>query len=105
VTEKIEQKIKDIEGLKKMSSTSSIGVSSIILEFDNGVDMSKALVDVKDAVDKVSLPSEAQDPFVTEISTDNERMFDIVLYGNDQQFSQQYIKEKARKIKYSLEGK
>jgi len=105
ITEKIEQNIKDIEWLKKMSSTSSIWISSIILEFDNGVDMSKALVDVKDAVDKVSLPSESQDPFVAEISTDNERMFDIVLYGNDQQFSQQYIKEKARKLKYSLDGK
>lgn len=105
ITEKIEQKIKDIIGLKKMSSTSRIGVSSILLEFDNGVDMSKVLVDIKDAVDKVSLPSEAQDPFVTEVSMDNERMFDIVLYWNDKDFSQQYIKEKARKLKYYLEGK
>lgn len=105
ITEKIEQEIKDVTGLKKMSSTSRVGVSSIILEFDNGVDMSKALVDIKDAVDKASLPSDAQDPFVTEISTDNERMFDVVLYWSDQNFSQEYIKEKARKIKYTLEGK
>ncbi len=105
VTDKIEQKIKDIQWLKKMSSTSRIGVSSVVLEFDNGVDMSKALVDVKDVVDKVSLPSEAQDPFVTEISTDNQKMFDIVLYWNVSDFSQQYLQEKARKLKYTLDGK
>lgn len=105
ITDKIEQELKDIDGLKKMSSTSRVGVSSIILEFDNGIDMSKSLVNVKDAVDKASLPTDAQDPFVTELSTDNEKMFDVVLYWSTDDFSLAYLKEKARKLKYTLDGK
>jgi len=50
------------------------------LELNNNADVSKALVDIKDAVDKVSLPNDAEDPIVTEISIGNERMFKVFLY-------------------------
>ena len=102
ITEKIEKEIKDIKWIKKISSTSNVGVSNIVVELENDADVSKSLVDVKDSVDKVDLPSDAEDPMTIEISADNERMFDVILYSKD---PSTYIKQKAVKLKEVLEGK
>lgn len=105
ITDKIEKEIENIDWIKKISSNSSLGMSSVIIELNNDVDTSKALQDIKDKVDKVSLPSSAEDPSVTEISTNNELMFSYLLYGNKEIFSQAYIEQRARSIKDKLEWK
>jgi len=105
VTEKIESEVKDIKGIKKITSTSSVGVSSTVIELENDTDTTKALSDIKSAVDKVSLPGDAQKPLITEISTDNQRMFSALLYAKGSSFSPEYLKEKARKLKKALDGK
>jgi multidrug efflux pump len=103
VTEKIEQALDNIDGIKKITSNSTIGLANTTVELDNDIDTSKVLVEIKDAVDKVSLPSDAEDPIVTEISTDNERMFQVLLYGDTSMFTPAYIQESARSIKSILE--
>jgi len=65
-----------------------------VIEFDNTADMTKALSDIKDKVDKVSLPSDAETPIVQDISTNNEMMFSVIIYGDSKRFSPFYIKEK-----------
>ena len=105
ITQKIEQEIEDISGIKKITSTSSIGVSSTTVELENDVETSKVLAEIKDGVDKAQLPSDAEDPVVTEISTDSERMFEVLLYGDASIFTPAYLKDRARSIKADLEGK
>lgn len=105
ITEKIEQEIKDIQWIKKISSTSAVGFSSIIVELENDANTNDVMVDIKDAVDKADLPSDAEEPMVTEISSDNEMMFSVLLYGDKDVYSQLYLVEKARKIKANLDGK
>jgi multidrug efflux pump len=105
VTEKIEQSLEGIEWVKKITSTSAIGVANTIIELTNDADTSKALVDIKDAVDKTQLPSDAEDSIVTEISIDNERMFNVLLYGPADIFTQAYLRERAQFIKVDLENK
>ena len=105
VTDKLESEVKDVEGVKKLTSTSAIGVATTIIELENGVDMTKALSDVKTAVAKVSLPSDAKDPVITEVSTDNKKMFSVILYGKSSTVSPDFLKEKARKLKKTLDGK
>jgi len=70
VTIKIEKELKGLDGLKEMTSTSSEGVSLITLEFDPDVDIDDALQDVRDQVDlaKPELPTDAEEPFLTEIN-------------------------------------
>ncbi|HRX63563.1 MAG TPA: efflux RND transporter permease subunit [Candidatus Absconditabacterales bacterium] len=104
ITDKIEKEIKDTDGVKKISSTSAAGVSSVLIEFDNDADMTQALVDIKDNVDSVDLPSDAEDPIVKDISANNEMMFGIVIYGDEDKFSQFYLREKGRELKANLEG-
>lgn len=105
ITQKIEQEIEGISGIKKITSTSAIGVSSTSVELENDVDTSKILAEIKDGVDKAQIPSDAENPIVNEISTDNEKMFSVLLYGPADIFTSAYLKDRARSIKFDLEGK
>lgn len=65
VTTPLEQELRDVEGLKKMHSSSREGIATITLEFNDAADMGAALNDVKEAVSQVrNLPDNAEDPRV-----------------------------------------
>lgn len=95
ITQKIEQEIKDLDGIKKLSSTSSIWISSTTIELENDVDVSKIINDIKDKVDVLTFPDDVQKPRVVEISTNNELLFRVALYGSGSQYSLDDIKNKA----------
>ncbi len=70
ITRPIEKEIKSLKGVKKITSTSLQDVSIIIVEFNEDVEASDALIDVKDAVDKAKseLPTDLdEDPMVMEL--------------------------------------
>jgi multidrug efflux pump subunit AcrB len=52
----------------------------VTVELYNDVDIRDALTDIKDSVDKVALPEDAEDPQVVELSSSNELMFEVLLY-------------------------
>ncbi|POF55951.1 MFS transporter, partial [Vibrio vulnificus] len=66
----IEQELRSIEGVKEMTSTASEGHASVMLEFTVGVDLAKAMADVRDAVDlaKPKLPADSDEPTVNEVT-------------------------------------
>jgi len=71
ITIEIEKKLKGLDGVKKIQSVSSEGLSSINIEFVTGTDIDKALQDVKDKVDeaKGELPTDLEDdPLVFEVN-------------------------------------
>ncbi|MDX1593943.1 MAG: efflux RND transporter permease subunit [Gammaproteobacteria bacterium] len=66
VTLPLEQRLRTVDHLEEMTSTSAPGASAITLEFDEGTDMGLALEQVKQRVDDfVNLPEEAEEPVVT----------------------------------------
>lgn len=79
VTEKIEDKLEGLDGLKKVSSTSGQGFSSVTVEFNPDVVVETALRRVKDKVDeaKPDLPTDAEDPTVQELNFSNIPIFVI----------------------------
>jgi multidrug efflux pump subunit AcrB len=103
ITDKIEKEIKDIEWIKKITSTSSVGVSSIIVELHNGINTRDVLTDIKDEVDTISLPEDAEDTNVVEMSSSNELMFEVLLYGDAEKFSYFDLVLKSQVIKDNLE--
>jgi multidrug efflux pump len=70
ITIPLETELDGVEGLEKMRSVSSEGLSVVTIEFDPDVDTQVALARIRDAVDrgKGELPAEADEPIVKEFS-------------------------------------
>lgn len=105
ITDKIEKQIKDIEGIKKMNSTSSLGLSSVVLELENGVNIQDKVTEIKDELDKVNFPSEAEDTIVQDISASDNTLFSFVFYADENTYTKEYLLQKALDLRFELEGK
>jgi len=103
ITEKIEDEIKDIEGIKKITSSSSVWISSVNVELDNDANTRDVLTDIKDSVDKVDLPDDAEDPIIVELSISSELMYEVLMYWSEDRFSQFEMNQKAQLLKSKLE--
>lgn len=67
ITSPLEQKLRNLDYLDNMSSTSSHGSSTIVLDFSYQADISNALNQVKERVNQVTnLPKEAEVPVVSQ---------------------------------------
>lgn len=63
IVDEQEEKLKGIEGLKKMTSTMTEGSGSVELEFNLGMDIGRALVDVSDKLRQVAeYPENVDEP-------------------------------------------
>jgi multidrug efflux pump len=69
ITQKIEKEVQSINGIKAIRSTSTEGVSSIVVEFEPDISIDDAFAKVRDKVDvaKSELPSDVDEPMVSEI--------------------------------------
>ncbi|WP_375170413.1 efflux RND transporter permease subunit [Marinobacter sp.] len=82
ITDPLEQRLRSIDGLKKMTSTSAQSVSSITLEFHEGTDPMQALDDVNQQVDEfTNLPADAEEPQVTRVER-YEPVARLLVYGD-----------------------
>ncbi|MFH1546716.1 MAG: efflux RND transporter permease subunit [Patescibacteria group bacterium] len=84
ITDRIEEKLKNLDGLDKLTSTSSEGISSITVEFDPRADLTESIRNLRDEVDsaKSNLPDDATDPIVTEISVSDQPIIAASLLSN-----------------------
>lgn len=105
ITSKIEKEIKDLEWIKKISSSSSLWISNITVELNTWVDTRALLTDIKDKIDKISFPEDAEEPQVYEISSDNELLFWLFLYSKDKNISTKELYDKRLYLKNYLEWK
>ncbi|MFP6697986.1 MAG: efflux RND transporter permease subunit [Alphaproteobacteria bacterium] len=66
----MEQKLRSIEGIKEMRSRAQTGSASVLLEFDAGFDVDRALRDVRQAIDlvKPDLPGDTEEPTAREVN-------------------------------------
>jgi len=77
----IEEEIRTLEVIDRITSTASEGNGSISIELLDGADPNKALQDVKNAVDRISFfPEDAERP-VVELNQKLSRVIDLVVYG------------------------
>ena len=69
ITAPLEERLKTVDGLKRMSSTSAQGVSSITLELEEDTEALTALDQVRQRVDEFrNLPRDAETPEVSRVS-------------------------------------
>lgn len=99
----MEQELRTLAGIKKMSSTASEGHASVMLEFDAGFDPKLALQDVREKVDatRSKLPQEADEPQVHEI---NVSLFPVLSVALSGPLSETELVMIARRLKDEMEG-
>ena len=103
ISRPIEKKLKTIKGVKSIKSTSVQDFSIIIIEFNFDVDNSKALQDVKDAVDKAKndLPDDLNaDPSVSDVDMSQFPVININLSGD---FNVSELREYAEYLQDKIE--
>lgn len=81
ITQPLEQRLRSLENLKSMTSTSAQGVSNITLEFVEGTDPVIALDDARQRVEEFrNLPSDAERPEVIRIAR-FDPVASVLVYG------------------------
>jgi len=84
ITSQIEKKVAAVSNVKEIRSYSSEGMSTIVVEFDSGIDIDTALQKVRDKVDqaKSDLPNDLKDdPMVDEINFSEFPIMSAIIYG------------------------
>ncbi|MGD9393183.1 MAG: efflux RND transporter permease subunit, partial [Chromatiales bacterium] len=83
ITTPLEQRLKVIDNLNKLTSTSAQGISSLTLEFEDNTDMVLALDQVRREVDGFrNLPQEAEKPEIVKASF-YESIARLIITGSD----------------------
>ncbi len=103
VTIELEEELNAIDRLRHMTSVSSEGVSTHILEFEDRTDMGDRLQAVRDKarLAEVEFPADAGDAVVREVSFDDVPIVFFTLSGGDDLFR---LRELAERLKPALES-
>ncbi|MEK4003977.1 efflux RND transporter permease subunit [Paenibacillus sp. FSL H3-0333] len=68
VSKPLEQKLRNVDGVKMLTSTSLENASSVTIEFDYGTNLDNATAAVREALNEVKLPDEVQKPQISRFS-------------------------------------
>ena len=84
VTKVIENAVMSVNGLKNITSTSNESNSSVNLEFEYGTDLTEAMNDIRDKLDRVKrvLPENASTPTIWRFTGDNGEIMRILIRSN-----------------------
>jgi len=101
VTRPVEEAVGVLRGLKSIHSVSRPGVSEVTLEFDWGSDMDMLSMEVREKLDRLILPEEAEHPIVLRFDPSLDPIMRVALSGNGELNDMRRLAE--RKIKLDLE--
>ncbi len=102
VTRPIEEAVGVAGGVQRLTSVSKPGLSQVTLEFGWGRSMDFAALDVRQKLDLVVLPRDAQKPLVLRFDPANDPISRLYLKGSDDLFQLRYLAEEV--IKKDLES-
>ena len=82
IVELIEDRIQDVDGIKKMTATAGEGIGTLLVEVERGYDATEISDKIKMRVDTIdNFPEEAEEPTVEELLIRNE-VISLAIYGN-----------------------
>ena len=102
ITQQIEAEVQSVNGIKTLSSTSTEGVSTVVVEFEPDISMDEAYQKVRDKVDlaKPDLPDDVEEPMVNEIDL---TQFPIMTINLAADYSLTRMKEVAEDLEEEIE--
>lgn len=93
---KVEEAIASIDDIKKIYSTASEGVGTVIAELEDFADTLDVLDDIKAEVDRIeTFPEETEKPIIKELENEEE-IITVVVHGRADQKSLKLIAEQVR---------
>ena len=105
VTDKIEEAVSGIDGIKKLKSTSYDNFSNVIVQFELDKDLDEATNDVRDKLGSLSLPENVDKPIVRKLGIGGE-VIDIFVASKsgDQKALMTLVKEKLKPKLQRIKG-
>ena len=100
----MEAELRKLEGVVELQSTAAEGMASFFVEFDVSQDLSRAIADTREAVNRASaeMPATAEEPFVNELTADDFPMLLINFVGDN--ISERSIYQAALKLQDEIES-
>lgn len=83
VTEPVEQGLSNVDGLKRMQSTTAEGVSVVVAEFEFGTNTEEKEREIASALDRLALPVGAENPVANRIDFGDIPIVSITVFGGD----------------------
>lgn len=101
ITKPIEDDIKNLDGVNKITSSSQLGISSITIEYNADQNQTEAVRKLRETVDAITdLPTEAERPSVIELDFNDQPILTLGLSGiSDTRILSLYAKQIADQIK------
>ena len=84
ITKPIEDRLKDLDNLDNISSSSTLGYSAVMVEFTPTADKNKSEADIRAKLDGIEsvIPTDAVAPTITPISLSNIPSINVAVYGD-----------------------
>lgn len=95
VTRPIEEAVGIVGGVERITSTSRPGVSHVTLEFGWDRDMDFAAIDVREKLDRTSLPEDATKPTVLRFDPNDEPVMRLYLTGGENLYELRTVAEEV----------
>ncbi|MFC4600706.1 efflux RND transporter permease subunit [Cohnella hongkongensis] len=102
ITEPLEKRLINSEGVKNVTSTSMENVSSIFVEFDFGQDMDQAVAQLREAAGDVRLPEGVQAPSISKFSINSFPVISLSASGHGS--LEELTRIVAEEVQPALEG-
>ena len=97
VTRPLEEIVGVVSGVQRLTSVSRPGLSQVTLEFGWGQNMDFASIDVREKLDTVRLPREADKPVLLRFDPSNDPVARLFLAGDADLYQLRYVAEEVLK--------
>lgn len=104
ITDKIYKEIKDVKWIDKITTSSSLGISNVIVNVKTSAKVKDVLDDVRNKVNRVTLPVDAKSPIITERETDTGRAFSIFIYDPSNAASRSVLVARAIELQKTVKS-
>ena len=96
VSVRIEEAIQGLDGIKRITSTASDGMGTVLVDLELGSDPRKVLDDIKSRVDTIdTFPEETEKPVIREL-TMRRQVIDVAISGDVGEGTLKYLAEQVR---------
>lgn len=81
ISRPLEETLGVLAGLVELSSVSRAGLSDVVLEFEWDTDMQSAMIDIREKIDRVPLPEDAERPLILRYDPSSDPILELGLSG------------------------